>query len=961
MKYYLSALFVSLIQAAFAVNITFQLDFSTVGVAAVPEVNGTFNGWCGNCNPMTDANGDNIWEVTIDLAPGYYEYKYSYNNWQGAENLTVGSSCTNTTDIFTNRTLNVSSAIVLAVVCWNSCSSCVEAPPVEWELCWSDEFDGNALDAAIWTPEIGGWGWGNNESQYYTSNTNNLNVSNGTLKITAVQENYNGSNYTSARIITNDKFEFQYGKVEARMKLPMGQGIWPAFWMLGANIETVGWPECGEIDIMEHINSETQTHGTMHWNNNGHAYLGGSTPVADPTQYHIYGVEWDAYKARFYVDNVFFYQFDYSNNANSQPIFTKPFFLLLNVAVGGNWPGYPDGSTVFPATMEVDYVRIYKEVVSGYACGSPIQVEANFSSDVSMLCEGEQVHFQNTSTGGATDFYWQFEGGSPAFSIDENPVVVYNSPGTFSVTLQASNSLTSDSYTSTNEISVSQNITWYEDADGDGFGNGSSSILDCVAPIGFVNIGGDCNDTNNQVYPGHTEVCGNAVDDDCDTSIDEGCTISLVVNDEFVNATTVTAVSYPYCINRTVNLANATPSAEATSEAPNGAGQDVWYAFIPSTNGARIMAQSTICDVVLELHDAAHNIYGVENETTSGQEIMVVGNLTPGEIYYLLVRNFSTSAVGSVITCIQNLVASSPDNGVSFDNLCGHIKCDWNGSQLYTVNLTSEIDQSVYSASHTGTLLPFQMFNGVAYNTSYSAVFISLYMLPDAVGNVSSFEVVSQPYTITIVNHPSVVLRAMDRCPTMKSIGSFIGADRWICGIMGYQWEFTLSDEFGSPLAIEPAIVDVNALSRYVRTSSIPGVQPGDKYLVRVRPIFSNGYGDFGDAFMLCIAGGAGLTVQDIERIYSPSEIELEPPILIYPNPNKGDFINVRFGNISSENVQIRVLDSMGRLVYTNQYAVSGTLNGVIVFDRILASGLYNVEVMDGEKVQTQKFLVVNQ
>lgn len=1068
MKYIFSALFIGICQSIFAVNITFQLDFSTVGVNATPEVNGTFNGWCGNCNPMTDANGDNVWEVTIDLAPGYYEYKFSYNNWQGSENLTVGSSCTNTTDIFTNRTLNVSTAavlpvvcwnscvscnptpvnvtfqvdmnnvtnnftmpevngtfngwcgncnpmtdansdgiweatlqllpgnyefkysadnwsiqesltpgsgctittdiftnrtlsvssdIVLPVVCWNSCNSCSGAPSVEWELCWSDEFDGSTLDVSTWTPEIGGWGWGNNEWQYYTSNSNNINVSNGSLKITAVQENYNGSNYTSARLITNNNFEFQYGKVEARMKLPMGQGIWPAFWMLGANIENVGWPECGEIDIMEHINNETQTHGTMHWNNNGHAYIGGSTPVSDPTQYHVYGVEWDAFKVRFYVDDVFYYQFNYINNPNSEAIFTKPFFLLLNVAVGGNWPGYPDGSTIFPATMEVDYVRLYKEAQPGYACGLPIPIQANFTADNSLICQGGQVQYQNTSTGDPTEFYWEFEGGTPAFTYDENPVVVYNNSGTFSVTLQASNSTTSNTYLGANAIQVLENVTWYEDLDGDGFGNNWVTVLSCDPPVGYVNASGDCDDSNNQVYPGHAEVCGNNIDDDCDTAIDEGCVISTVANDEFVNATFANVLQYPFCSNRTVNLSDATPSAEAVTIAPNGAGQDAWYTFVASTNGARIMAQSNSCDVVLELHNASHVIFGVENETTSGQEIMVVGNLVPGQTYYLLVRNFNTTSVGSVIVCIQNLAASAPDNGLSFDNLCGHIKCDWNGAQLYTVDFTSQQDLSTYSASHTGTLIPFSMLNGIQYNQTYSVVFTTLFTLPDAAGNISSFEVVSPPYTITIENHLPVALRSNDRCPVIRNIGSFIGADRWVCGSIGYQWEFTLSDELGNALAVEPVVVNVNSMSRYVRTSNIAGIQPGDHYLVRVRPIFNSGFGTYGDAYLLCIAGGAGMVVA-ADNIPQLNFVNDEGFIEIYPNPNSGIWMNVQFSGFSSTQVQMNVMDALGRRILSQQYVINNSLNSSIIFSNTLSSGIYSVEFIFDDDRLMKKMIV---
>jgi len=228
-----------------------------------------------------------------------------------------------------------------------------------WELLWSDEFSGNSLNTANWSYEFGNGGWGNNEWQYYTNAPENIEVSNGMLKITARHEGTGATEYTSARIITKGLFDFQYGKVEARMKLPLGQGLWPAFWALGANINEVSWPECGEIDIMEHVSNEYRTHGAVHWENNGHTYVGNGYNT-DPTQYHVYGIIWEENLIRWFVDGVQFYQFTIQASNNSDEEFRNPMFLLLNMAVGGNWPGYPDVTTPFPSSMLVDYVRVYQ-------------------------------------------------------------------------------------------------------------------------------------------------------------------------------------------------------------------------------------------------------------------------------------------------------------------------------------------------------------------------------------------------------------------------------------------------------------------------------------------------------------------------------------------------------------------------------------------------------------------------
>lgn len=235
------------------------------------------------------------------------------------------------------------------------------AAPI-WNLAWSDEFDGTSLNTTNWTAEIGtgSGGWGNNELQYYTNRTQNLQVTGGNLVITAQKENYGGMNYTSARIKTQGLKNFTYGKIEARIKLPSGQGLWPAFWMLGANIDSISWPKSGEIDIMERVNNNASVNGTVHWDANGHAEFGRVSGNLDFSQYHTYSVEWDANYIRWFVDGNQFNEILIQNGTGNTEEFQKPFFILLNLAVGGNWPGSPNASTPFPSQMLVDYVRVYQ-------------------------------------------------------------------------------------------------------------------------------------------------------------------------------------------------------------------------------------------------------------------------------------------------------------------------------------------------------------------------------------------------------------------------------------------------------------------------------------------------------------------------------------------------------------------------------------------------------------------------
>lgn len=232
-------------------------------------------------------------------------------------------------------------------------------------LVWADEFDGPEIDPANWTYDLGANGWGNQELQNYTNDETNSYIDQGNLIIRA--EKVSDGQFTSARLKSIDLHEFQFGRVDVRAVLPIGQGIWPAIWMLGANFSEIGWPDCGEIDIMECIGSDPgRVHGTAHWGAepSQHTYLGGSTAVPFPEtladEYHVYSIEWEQDSIRWYFDNEEYFSISPAN-MNGQPYpFNEPFFFILNVAVGGIWPGYPDETTPFPGFMAVDYVRVYQ-------------------------------------------------------------------------------------------------------------------------------------------------------------------------------------------------------------------------------------------------------------------------------------------------------------------------------------------------------------------------------------------------------------------------------------------------------------------------------------------------------------------------------------------------------------------------------------------------------------------------
>lgn len=232
----------------------------------------------------------------------------------------------------------------------------------KWDLTWSDEFNGNEINHSNWTYDIAAHGLGNNELEYYTDKPENSKIEDGNLVIEARKESYGGCDYTSARLKSEGLQNFLYGKIEARIKLPEGQGLWPAFWMLGSNMASAKWPDCGEIDIMEHLNHDDIIWGTAHWvNAQGYQSDGNKANIIDVTQYHNYSIEWSPDYIRWFVDGTQYKELNIANNNNGTHSFHKPFFIVLNLAVGGDWPKAPDSSTNFPAKMYVDYVRVYNK------------------------------------------------------------------------------------------------------------------------------------------------------------------------------------------------------------------------------------------------------------------------------------------------------------------------------------------------------------------------------------------------------------------------------------------------------------------------------------------------------------------------------------------------------------------------------------------------------------------------
>ena len=322
---------------------------------------------------------------------------------------------------------------------------------VTYQLVWSDEFNGTSVDGSKWNLDNGNPNV-NNEKEYYQAA--NATVTGGNLVITAKNQSVGGQPYTSAKLNTSGKFSMTYGRIEARIKLPAFQGSWPAFWMLGNNIGSVGWPNCGEIDIMEQVNTNNTILGTMHWNGgNGHVQYGSSTS-ATATDYHVYAVEWDSSSIRWYVDNTLYVTGNILNNINNTGAFHLPFYIILNLAVGGDLPGQTVNTGALPASMLVDYVRVYAATTtSGPPIGQTITLKG-FNNDYVSGENGTQAMNCNRPTAGAWEQFLVVDEGGGKVALQSMGKYVSSENGTMAITCNRTS------------VGAWETFTWGTNADG---------------------------------------------------------------------------------------------------------------------------------------------------------------------------------------------------------------------------------------------------------------------------------------------------------------------------------------------------------------------------------------------------------------------------------------------------------------------------------------------------------------
>ena len=516
-------------------------------------------------------------------------------------------------------------------------------------------------------------------------------------------------------------------------------------------------------------------------------------------------------------------------------------------------------------------------------------------------------------------------------------------------------------------------INYYSDLDSDTFGGALVTSTCSVLTGSFVVIGGDCNDANSAIYPGAVEICLNSTDDDCDGVVNDGCLSDQLAGESPATSQYVWTNFYPTCVTQSHSLAGFTPSLSSQSICLTG--EDKWHYFTATSEAVSIAVGSTANDILVELQSNTGALLETENAVAGlGGEVLNFSGLTAGQVYKIGVRNYNSAlGIGSYTICVKMLKRGGCDTGNSATwsstlNLCKIFKATWAGSGVqyrFTFVGTSGIALgNTYVKTQSSDYLALSTVSptlplGCTYNVSVTTI----YNLTNAAGGVELIEVPAlAPCSITMEQAAATALRANDRCSVgPKFRGAIVASLPWVCGVTNWKWEFTELDAGGNTVGI-PIVYFRGAASNYVNLSLVVALQYGKTYAVRTAPVFSYGTGAYGPIQNMCIVGSAGMVLEQGSEVNGNATRDMlvanEVNMSLYPNPTHGTDVNINLSGVTSDNVQIRVVDAMGRQVWSNRYAVDGVLNTNITFQRPLANGLYFVEAIYNGELQTQRLMV---
>jgi hypothetical protein len=470
-----------------------------------------------------------------------------------------------------------------------------------------------------------------------------------------------------------------------------------------------------------------------------------------------------------------------------------------------------------------------------------------------------------------------------------------------------------------------------------------------------------------------TELCSNAIDDNCNGTVNENCGSENGAGESPATAQYVWTNFFPSCVTQTHTLSGF--AASSFSQSICLTGEDKWHYFTATSEAVSIVVGSTANDILLELQSNAGVLLATENAVAGlGGEVLNFSGLTAGQVYKVGVRNYNSAlGIGSYTICVKMLKRGGCDTGNSPTwsstlNLCKVFKATWAGSGVqyrFTFVGTSGIalGNTYVKTQNSDYLTLSTVVPTIPLGCTYNVTVTTIYNIADASGTLEQVEVPAlSACSITMEQAASTALRAADRCSVgPKFRGAIVASLPWVCGVTNWKWEFTELDAGGNAVGI-PITYYRGAASNYCNLALVVALQYGKTYAVRTAPVFTYGEGAFGPVQTMCIVGSAGMVLEQGSEVNGNATRDMlvanEVNMSLYPNPTHGKDVNINLSEVISDNVQIRVVDAMGRQVWSNRFAVNGVLNTNITFEQPLANGLYFVEAVFNGETQTQRLMV---
>ena len=895
--------------------VTFSVDMNGVTGFTQPTVNGTFNGWSGDANPLTDANSDGIWETTIQLADGSYEYKFAYDNWTNSEQLTSGSSCTVTGGGFTNRSLTVNgAALSLPTVCWASCNAC-SAPTydVTFQINMANE-------SSFATPYIAGSfnGW--------CANCNELTDPN------------NDGIYTTTIALQQGVYEYKVAQLDwvASEQLVAGSSCTVTAFGFTNRSLTVGtaaqtlpvvcYGTCAdcvtEVAVTFQVNmSQVTGYNIPEVNGDFNGWCGGCFQLTDFDNDNVYT------GTAYLSPGTYEYKYAYDSWTGQENLI----------------PGLPCTVTDFGFTNR-------RLVITGDTI-LPIDCWAS--------C-GECVEYYDVT-----------------FQVDMSQVTGFNIPevngdfnawcgGCFQLTDPDGNGI----YSGTATVqSGPHEFKFAHDA-----WSGQESLTQgspcTITPFGFTNR--YINVQDDMVLPvvcyGQCSNCGYAISNDSPYSA--------------VNVQYSSNAAFPNCYAINGNTANATDSPQSS----DFSGKDTWYKFTAQSTGVSITLTGSGQDDAIALYSKSGSSFNlmsgaVENASSGAGDFERLNytGLTPGTVYYVSVGASDASTSGAFALCIQHLMPSGcntavPSAGLS---LCDAYKATYRGAPsqgvTYTFNFNGIGGGATGTTSLSGTNGLTSLSNpsyALRYGGVYNASVDVRYNMMNSAGTAEPVDVIGASAgncsAVAIRTQPNLEVKSSQRCPSslLRSnylTGTPVSGDPRACSAINYTYEFTqvVSCTDGTSISVVPATYTTVSATPYMGLGVLGSLPNAGAWNVRIRPNFGYGEGVFGPAQRILVNNtSASGMLNEEEADVDFRVLEEGQTWSVYPNPSNGNAINVQAFDLQADQVSVRVMDAMGRVVYNQVYSVDGYLNTSVVFDQSLSAGIYMVEITDNDLVKTERLMI---